>query len=160
MKRTYFSSRTVLISCALCVLLLLGAVVPAFAGETAKSLHYGIEGRENNTVLSVTDLYSKLFTHTPTAAEKVYLESTGITMQYNALIPDNRISTFYDSENGTLDVQIYPYVYTAANGEQVTWIPQRARINGTTFVLTENEGVYAFRLTDVFYSTNFPMEVD
>lgn len=157
-KLTYFS--TALVCCFLCIWMIVGGVIPAFAGERDYSLDYGIEGRDNNTAIDALTLYQKLSQKAPTAAEKLYLESAGVAMYYNSLVPDSRISTFYDGGAGTLDVELQPYVYTAANGETVTWIPQRARIDGKVFPLTEEGGVYRFRMEDVLYSADFSMEVD
>ncbi|MBQ9784885.1 MAG: hypothetical protein IJW29_05245 [Clostridia bacterium] len=159
---TYFG--TAALSLVLCLFLLTGAALPAAAqtgGESAlPSLDYGIADREDNTTLSATELYERLLGTSPTDAEARYLLCHGITMTYNALVPDNRISTSYDSELGVLTIEILPYTYVAENGATVTWIPTRATVGDATPALTEQNGVYTCRLENIFYSEDFDMHVD
>ncbi len=159
---TYFgmAAMTLMLS----VLLLLGAALPATAQATVTaelpSLDYGIADREDNTTLSSVELYEMLLGTSPTDAEARYLLRDGMTMTYNSLVPDNRISTSYDGEAGVLTVEILPYTYTAANGATVTWIPTRATVGSVMPMLCEQNGVYVGRVENLYYSNDFDMCVD
>lgn len=143
----------------LCAFLFLGALLPA-AAEPSVSLDYGIDGMDTNASYSATELYQKLFGTSPTPAEGSYLESQGLTMHYNPLIPTSQIKTDYQSDTGTLSVTVSPYRYIAANGVEVLWLPTRAVIDGQEVTLTETDGVYVCKLTDHYRSEDFEMSVD
>ncbi len=143
----------------LCAILSCGAILPS-AAEPSVSLDYGIENVDTNAEYSATELYQRLFGTSPTPAEGIYLESKGLTMHYNPVIPTSQIATDYQSETGTLLIIASPYRYQAANGTEVTWIPTHAVIDGTETTLTETDGVYVCRLTDHYRSENFEMSMD
>lgn len=162
MKRRFTYLGAVVLSALLCLILLCCAVLPVAAGTQAEalpSLDYGIAGRDNNTALSATELYERLFASEPTAAEALYLQTTGIMLQYNALVPDNRIVTSYNGDVGVLTVEIMPYTYTAANGEKVTWVPTSATIDGVALTISESNGIYTCSMGDLFFSEDFDIQV-
>ncbi|MBQ9774381.1 MAG: hypothetical protein IJW30_06915, partial [Clostridia bacterium] len=164
-RLTYFLSvATVML---LCVVMLCGTVTPAAAqtqvaaASAFPSLQYGVEDEDKNTVLSATDLYERLFGKSPTEAESLYLESTGISFTYHSGIPANtNISTDYSGEDGVLLVTIRPYVFTAVNGSTVTWTPVSALIDGVRYVPEATEDVYTCRVENLFYSEDFDIKVD
>ncbi len=143
----------------LCFVILFGALVPAVA-ETTDPLDFGIADRENNTVLSAEELYRLLIGRAPTEAEQKYLLGMELSMTYNDVIPDDRISTAYHAETGTLELSVLPYSYQAKSGETVTWIPTHATIGGVTLPLSKGEGGYTCTFRELFYSDDFEATVD
>ncbi|MBQ7336565.1 MAG: hypothetical protein IJW92_08860 [Clostridia bacterium] len=158
-KCPYFG--TAILSFLLCIVLAVGVVLPATAAESGagEPLDYGIPNRESNSTMEIFELYQMLFEHEPTAAEAMYLRASELCFTYNSLVPDSRISTFYDAEAGTLEITLSPYVYTASNGETVTWVPKSATIDGTNYKLTEVDGNYVCTLEGLVYSRDFDLEV-
>ena len=145
----------------MCLVLLITTALPIVAeGTTVSSLDFGIAERENNKTVDASELYEALLGRAPTAGEDAYLQTTGIVMVYNDLVPDSRVSTDYNGDTGVLSVSVLPYTYTAANGESVTWIPTGARIGGMDVVLTKNGDAYTGALENIWYSEDFDMEVD
>lgn len=160
MKKRITSFGIAGIALLLCALTVFGVVAPASAAAVS-SLDYSIAGRENNTVLSAVELYELLFDTAPTEAEAAYLQTTGITMSYNSLIPVSQISYDYNSDEGRLSVTIRPYTYTAANGQTVTWVPAKAVIDGREVsMVTEEDGSRMAVVEGLFYTENFDMQVE
>ncbi|MBQ8415939.1 MAG: hypothetical protein IJX13_03420, partial [Clostridia bacterium] len=144
----------------LCLLTLLGVVAPVSAVDVS-SLDYSIAGRENNTVLSALELYDLLFDVSPTEAEAAYLNTTGITMSYNSLIPVSQISYDYNSDVGRLSVTVLPYTYVAANGQAVTWVPVKAIIDGEEVAMSQEEDGSRMAVVEgLLYTENFDMQVE
>ncbi|MBQ9797163.1 MAG: hypothetical protein IJW50_05525 [Clostridia bacterium] len=157
-KRTYLCAGFV--SLLLCAVMICGTILPAAGAEVLPSLDYGNPTMENNTTLSAVELYRLLLKKDMTAGETLYWTQSDLSMTYNRLIPDSRISTDYNGEEGVLTVTMRPYTYTAGNGVTVTWIPTGASIGGKSYPLTEADGTYGFLVTDCYYSDDFDMDVE
>lgn len=150
---------------ALCLVLALGAILPAVAGNgvgsAATSMDFGVEGMSGSQEISEADLLRMLYGISVTPAEKVYLDTVlENSFRYSTNIPEDRIDKIYNGEAGTLDVSMEAYTYTATNGAQVTWIPTHARIGTQAYALTEENGIYSCQFVNLYHSDDFDMEVD
>ena len=149
-----------LLSLLLCAMMLCGTVLPIVAEEAEISpLDYSNPTMENVSSLSAYDLYTALLDRTPTEGEKLYWQAHEISLQYTDFVPDSGINTDYDGDNGVLHVTVDSYSYTAANGAVVTWIPESFQLDGKSYGLHEQNGVYVGQVDNCFYSANFRMEV-
>ena len=148
----------------LCLVLGLGAILPALAGNNGSattSLDFSVEGMSGSIEISEADLLRMLYGIDVTPAEKAYLDTVlENSFRYHANIPEDRMDKVYNGEAGTLDVSMEAYSYTAANGMRVTWIPTRARIGSQSYALTEENGIYSCQFVNLFHSDDFDMEVD
>lgn len=143
----------------LCFVCLMGTVLRPRA-EVADPFHYGIAGVESNETVAPSALFAALLGSEPTASEREYLDTvSGLCLTYNTSIPSS-IVTDYDGDRGILSVSMEPYVYTAANGVTVTWIPTHATIAGRRQVLEAHDGIYRSQFDNLFYSSDFEMSVD
>ena len=147
----------------ICALLLLGVLLPV--GATAASreidLDYGNTEIGGNATLSAPELLPLLYGVSPSQNEATYLNTqSALSFSYSDTVPEDVVSTYYDGEAGTLDVQIDPYSFLASSGAQVTWTPLRVTIEGVTHTLAQDGEGYRCRFTDLFYSEDYPMSVD
>lgn len=155
------------ISLLLCTGLLFGAAFSAqSAADTQNRLHYGKEGNVGNETLSASALFEALFGYAPITSEKTYLdELSGITLKYSATQAAlaEGISTDYHKEEGSLEVFVSAYTYTALNGAVVEWIPKTVRIatedGALEQPLVQNGEGYGCTFTEFYQSGNFDMEV-
>lgn len=172
MKRIYRILRRALLPVLLGVLLLLGAVAPAFAGENLpeNALHFGLPGMGPYASISGAELLGELCGVTPTEAERAFLEGEDrFTFFYSSTIPSEGLSYHYDGEEGKLSLSVRPFTYTAVNGETVSWIPETATIRladegegdgeDCALLLDEN-GTYSCLFTELYHSADFSVEVD
>jgi hypothetical protein len=151
-----------LISLVLCAAMLCGAVFSATAdGVGMPSLNYDNPAIDNPIVLSAYDLYTMLLEGgTPTAGEKMYLESSDVQLTYTDFIPESCINTQYDGERGVLYVTVIPYTYHAANGSDVTWIPKNVVFNEKTYSLINSNDVYSTTISNCYETGDFHMQVE
>ena len=154
-----------LLSFLLCAVMLCGAVLPTVAEEAElPSLNYSNPNvnASNNKTLSANELYLALLDREPTDGEKLYWQGSDLSLTYTDKIPDSSIDTEYNSETEILNVTVAPYIYTAANGAVVAWIPKSIslEVNGTweQHLLTEQNGVYIAQIGGCVYSGNFGMK--
>ena len=158
-KFSYIASA--LISILLCAVMLCGAILPIAAEETElPSLNYCNPNIESGATLSAYDLYTALLDTTPTAGETLYWQTSDLTLKYTDSIPDACIDTHYDGDLGILDITLLPYTYHAANGAELTWLPQSLFLEGTQYELISNNGTYKAHIENCFYSGDFDMQVD
>lgn len=152
---------TALLSLVLCAVLLCGAVLPAMAeGAELPSLDYSNPNIESTASLSAYELYTTLLDSAPTAGEALYWQQSALTLTYTSLIPDDCIDTQYDGDRGVLDITLLPYTYHAANGSEVTWVPQKLFLEGNAYDVLPGDGVYTAHIENCFYSGDFDMQVD
>lgn len=158
-KFTYIASA--LISLLLCAVMLCGTIFSATAdGAGMPSLNYNNPAIDNPITLSAYDLYTMLLKdRTPTAGEKMYLESSDVQFSYTDFIPESCIDTQYDGDRGVLYVTITPYTYHAANGSDVTWIPQSVIFKGQTYSLINSNDTYSTTISNCYETGDFYMQV-
>lgn len=158
-----------LLSFLLCAAMLCGVIFPATADDAElPSLDYKNPAIDSPVTLSAYDLYTMLLqetanggaVQTPTAGEKLYLESTGVELTYTDFIPDSCINTQYDSERGVLYVTVTPYTYHAANGADVTWIPQRVVFKQQTYTFINSNDLYSTTIANCYETGDFRMQVE
>lgn len=153
------------LSFLLCAVMLCGAVLPVVAEEAEiPSLDYSNPNLSNNTSLSAYDLYLLLLDRVPTEGETMYWQGSDFSLTYSDAIPEGNINTEYSNETEILDVAVTPYVYTAANGATVSWIPQSIdleMVDGTwkQYPLTKQNGVYVVQIGGCVYSGDFDVKV-
>ena len=158
-KLSYIASA--LLSFLLCAVMLCGAILPTVAeGNKIPSLDYSNPAVESVITLSAYDLYKILLERTPTEGETLYWKASELSLSYSDFIPDSSVDTQYNGDLGTLDVTVNPYIYTAANGVLIQWIPEAFTLSGTRYVLSEENGVYVGRANNCFYSGDFDMQVE
>ncbi len=146
----------------LCLAALCGALLAVGAnavGTVAESTDFGLPGAGNNRLLSGAALYRALFGTEPTAAEAEYLARGSYTLTYHDAIPDRLVNTEYNSEAGTLTVTAAPYIYTAANGKTVMWVPETASAGGKTVSLQADGTQYRGIFSDLFRSEDLRLEL-
>ncbi len=162
MKRRLRYIVTCCVTLLLCGVMLAGALQPAASAKDVGVLDYGIPSMESNSILLPSEMFEELFGQAPTDVEKAYLDQlSGISFTYNSALPaDSLISTDYSSADGTLQVTLIPYTYTASNGASVTWIPQRVSIEGREAALTLVEDHYECHFDQLFHSDDFSLNVD
>ena len=149
-------SATALLLCLLC---LAGSALQPRA-EAVDLFHYGISGVESNETVAPSVLFASLLGTAPTASEQAYLdELSGLKLTYNTAIPSN-VATDYNGDTGILAVSVNPYVYTAANGATVTWVPTHATVGDRKLALTLSDGAYLCQFENLFHSNDFEMEID
>lgn len=159
LKFTYIASA--LISFLLCAAMLCGAVLPATAeGATLPSLDYYNPNIESIASLSGYDLYTALIDKAPTTGEVLYWQQSDLALKYTDFLPDSCINTQYDGDRGVLDITMLPYSYHAANGAEITWIPQKLFLEGKAYEVIARDGFYTAHIENCFYSGDFDMQVD
>lgn len=159
MRRICVATVAMLLAALFCAVTVLAAA-PDEETAFVPSLSFGMEGRENNTVLDGDALYELLFGEAPTSATADYLEAQGLTLRYNGAISAGCVSTDYQAQTGVLSLTVRPYRYTAENGTEVVWLPTGATVDGQAVALTASDGVYTARIEGLFRSENFDMTVD
>ncbi|MBQ9132062.1 MAG: hypothetical protein IJX62_06300, partial [Clostridia bacterium] len=111
--------------------------------------------------ITAVELLEKLYGIRATTGEAAYLNALAKdTFRYNTNVPEDGMTKIYNGEAGTLDIMLEAYVFTAANGSTVTWVPQRARIGEQEHTLLLREGFYTCQFTDLFHSDDFDVEID
>ena len=137
MKRRLLQPIFSVIALLLCMSVMAPMAALATQDERAYDpFDYGDGRTEINESISASELFGMALGMAPSAAEGEYLETlSGIRLRYNAAIPTQNISTSYHREDGTLDVTVQPYAYTAKNGVTVEWIPQSAILEDETKLL-------------------------
>ena len=161
MKTKLGYATTALLSLILCAVMLCGAVLPAMAEEEElPSLDYSNPNIESTASLSAYQLYTALLDSAPTAGETLYWQQSEINLTYTSLIPDGCIDTQYDGDNGVLDITLLPYTYHAANGSDVTWVPQKLFLEGKGYEVIPGDGIYTAHIENCFYSGDFDVQVD
>ena len=97
----------------------------------ADGTDYSRPGTTNKITLNSVDILREIGIEL-SDDEAEYLSLYGeYSISYGSRIPTSGIKTVYDEEAKTLRVFSEPYVYKAANGLDVTWIPELAMLNGT-----------------------------
>lgn len=148
-----------MVALLLCVAVLSGTVFSVAGAQTLPSLEYHNPTIENKATLSAVQLYELLLQQEPTAGEALYWKSSDLSLTYTDFVPESRISTDYDGDLGILKVTVWPYIYAAANGATVTWIPTGLTIDGKDYVLQASDGSYTMQVENCFHSVDFQMQV-
>lgn len=161
MKKKLCSLAVVITAMLLGTVLLFGTVLQAATPtDMTRAWDFGKENVESNRTLTPSLLWEQIYGHAPSAAEKEWLDTlSGISLTYNSAIPDSLIETDYDGDGGILNVTATPYVYQAANGADVVWIPQKASLEGREASFTADADRYVCRFENVLYSGNFEIKV-
>ncbi len=162
MNKTYQKILKGAVCLCIVALMLTSALFSGTAqGTSAEDLFdYSSPALGNKQSLSASEVFYRIWGVYPHEAEKNYLdELSGITLRYTDIIPASIVSTNYNSENGTLDVIVPIYTYTASNGVLMTWIPQSASLEGVTKPLSQSNGSYQCQFQDLLYSKDFDIHI-
>ena len=161
MKTKFTHVSSAILSFVLCVVMLLGTVLPVAAETQEVSfLDYSNPEIGNSITLSAYDLYTILLDRTPTNGETLYWKAHELSFSYSDFIPGSSVDTNYDKDAGVLTVTVSPYIYTAANGSLVTWVPEGFSLGNEKYTLVEENGVYIGRVENCYHSGDFDMQVE
>ena len=161
MKTKFNYAVSALVSFLLCAVMLCGSAIPAAAEETGlPSLDYYNPNIESTATVSAYELYTALLGNDLTPGQTLYWQSSDLALRYTDKIPESCIDTQYDGDNGILDIALLPYSYRAANGADLTWIPQKLFLEGKVYALTFSNGTYQAHVENCFYSGDFDMQVE
>ena len=163
MRKPYKSFLLATLCCCLCALILTGGLISGGAAEQTSAsdlFDYSLSALENKQSLSASEIFYRIYGVYPPDAEKEYLDTlSGITLRYTDLIPPSIVSTSYNGDQGTLDVTVPSYIYTASNGVAVEWIPETAILEGDEKSFSKSGEGYVCRFENLLYSKDFNIYV-
>ena len=103
MKTKLSYTASALLSFLLCLVMLCGTVLPATAEEAElPSLDYRNPSLESTATLSAYELYTALLGEPSTEGEKLYWQTSDLTLTYTKFIPDSCIDTRYDGDRAQI----------------------------------------------------------
>lgn len=152
----------VVLSATLATVLLLLVFPTSASTVSPSSVDFGNPNLQNDVEISATELYEMLFSDRLSDAERTYLDAgSGWKLLYNATIPDSIVNTLYNGEEGTLQLSLPAYSYTASNGSTVTWVPTTAEKDNRKqkFVYSEETELYSCTFRDIFHTRDFDIEI-
>ncbi len=157
-----FQYISVAVSLLLCLAFLCsaGLNVVADTASALPSLDYSIPGRGGEIAVSPSVLYEKLFGTPPTPAASVCLDSVSeFTLSYHNSVPDSIVSVYYYDDSDTLTVTVPVYRYTAENGTEVVWTPDRATLDGKTLPMEKNGEHYTVSFGEYTYTEDVELDI-
>lgn len=161
MKINLKKNFSAILSLLLCMIILLGMIPFASADLVAISpvstnqadlFDFGVPYAENNITLTAAELFERIFAGEDLVlsdAEEAYLNDHLYTLTYNDTLPSDAVKTYFDKNTGILDVTVPVYVYKAENGEDVSWYPLEATVDGVKKSFSWNGTAYTCQFTDL-----------
>ena len=130
---------TRLLALILVIISALALTVPAFAAF--EDYDVSDRGSDKTDEKSSTELVEEHIGTKLSEAERSFLDSySTLVLKYNSVINANKVSIDYTA--GILTVAAKKFEYTAESGKKLTWIPERAIVDGHELPFTASADTY------------------